>query len=56
MNEALRVLELFQNPELRVRLGREGRTLVERHFSWKRIGTTLASLYESIVDAHKRAG
>ena len=50
-----RVLELFRHPELRVRLGHDGRTLVERDFSWTRIGRSLASLYESIVDARERA-
>ena len=44
-----RVIELFHDPALRVRLGEEGRALVERKFSWERIGETHWHLYQGLA-------
>ena len=60
---AAAILELFDRPELGAELGRAGRALVEREYSWELAGERLEALYERIVtraptdanDAHSLA-
>ena len=42
------VKRVFQDPELRKRLGREGRKLVEEKYSWEVIGNTLRAVYADL--------
>ena len=44
---ATAVYRLLSDPELRERLGREARRLVETKYSWDAIGRTVQSVYES---------
>jgi polysaccharide biosynthesis protein PslH len=45
---AARIVELFDRPDLGAELGRAGRELVEREYSWELAGERLAALYERI--------
>jgi glycosyltransferase involved in cell wall biosynthesis len=47
---AERILELFANEPLRLELGRSGRALVEREYSWDLAGEQIESLLEALVD------
>jgi len=42
------ITRLFHSPELRQKLSREGRTLVERKYSWDIIGNTLRHIYADL--------
>jgi polysaccharide biosynthesis protein PslH len=56
---ASRVLDLFDNPAIADKLGRAGRGLVERNYSWDLAGARLQSLYRHIGatgDAGREAG
>jgi glycosyltransferase involved in cell wall biosynthesis len=44
-----RVVRLLRNPELRARLGRNGRALVEHQYSWTRVAEMTERLYERLV-------
>ncbi len=44
-----RVVRLLKDPELRSRLGRNGRALVERQYSWTRVAEMTEGLYERLV-------
>jgi phosphatidylinositol alpha-1,6-mannosyltransferase len=44
-----RVVRLLRNPELRARLGRNGRALVENQYSWTRVAEMTERLYERLV-------
>jgi len=44
------VVRLCRDRELRLRLGRAGRALVERSYGWDRAGETLVSLYEELLE------
>ena len=46
---AARLLDLFGDPALRARLGRAGRSLVEREYSWDLAGERLDALYRRVV-------
>jgi glycosyltransferase involved in cell wall biosynthesis len=46
---AARILELFEDPKLRRRLGVAGRTLAEESYSWTRCGQQLDELYCQIL-------
>jgi glycosyltransferase involved in cell wall biosynthesis len=46
---AAAILELFENPALGDGLGRAGRALAERHYSWKLAGDRLDALYRQIT-------
>jgi glycosyltransferase involved in cell wall biosynthesis len=46
---AARLLEVFNDPALRARLGRAGRSLVEREYSWNLAGERLEALYRRVV-------
>jgi glycosyltransferase involved in cell wall biosynthesis len=46
---AERVIRLLRDPELRGRLGRQGRALVERQYSWTRVAEMTERLYERLV-------
>jgi glycosyltransferase involved in cell wall biosynthesis len=49
-----RIVELFDRPDLGAELGRAGRELVEREYSWELAGDRLEALYERI-SAESRA-
>lgn len=44
-----RVVRLLRDPELRTRLGRKGRALVEVQYSWSRVAEMTERLYERLV-------
>jgi glycosyltransferase involved in cell wall biosynthesis len=44
-----RVIRLLRDPELRARLGRNGRALVEHQYSWTRVAEMTERLYERLV-------
>ena len=44
-----RVVRLLRDPDLRARLGRNGRALVERRYSWTRVAEITEKLYERLV-------
>jgi glycosyltransferase involved in cell wall biosynthesis len=44
-----RVIRLLRDPELRTRLGRDGRALVEHQYSWTRVAEMTEKLYERLV-------
>jgi polysaccharide biosynthesis protein PslH len=44
-----RILELFDDPALRLRLGRSGRSLAEHCFSWQLSGNRLEELYRRVL-------
>jgi len=44
------VIEALNDPALRQTLGRAGRTLVERHYDWSRIGLQLEDAYQRALD------
>jgi glycosyltransferase involved in cell wall biosynthesis len=46
---AERVIRLLRDPELRRRLGRNGRALVEHQYSWTRVAEMTEKLYERLV-------
>jgi len=43
------IQRLVDDPELRARLGRNGRARVERHFSWQAVAQRTLALYRSLV-------
>ncbi len=43
------VVRLLRDPELRMRLGRNGRALVESQYSWARVAEMTERLYERLV-------
>lgn len=45
------VTRVLEDPQLRERLGREGRRTVERLYSWEEIGTHIRGLYRELVGA-----
>jgi glycosyltransferase involved in cell wall biosynthesis len=47
---ASRIFDVFENPVLQDALGRAGRRLVERRYSWELASTRLESLYQQITD------
>lgn len=47
---ASRILELFEDASLRRRLGRAGRNLAERNYSWDLAGDRLDGLYGRVVE------
>ncbi len=44
------VVRLCRDRELRLRLGRAGRALVERSYAWDRAGGLLASLFQELIE------
>jgi polysaccharide biosynthesis protein PslH len=46
---AARVVELFRDPAAGAQLGRAGRALVERDYSWSLAGERIEALYERVV-------
>jgi glycosyltransferase involved in cell wall biosynthesis len=52
---ASRILELFDDPDVGVRLGRAGRQLAERDYSWQAAGERMERLYQSVVGGGRRA-
>ena len=52
---AKNVLRLLEEPELGGQLGRAGRELMEREYSWERAGELLETVYERIADPHNPA-
>ena len=44
-----RVICLLRDPELRKRLGRNGRALVEHQYSWTRVAEMTEKLYERLI-------
>jgi glycosyltransferase involved in cell wall biosynthesis len=52
---AKKVLRLFEEPALGGQLGRAGRELMEREYSWDRAGELLESLYERVAGPHRPA-
>lgn len=48
---AERMAYVITNPELRIKLGRQGRRRARRLFTWRRVGGALATLYESVIAA-----
>ncbi|MBI5188683.1 MAG: glycosyltransferase family 4 protein [Nitrospirae bacterium] len=49
-----RVIELYKNPELRIKFGREGRRLVEKDYSTEKMLDKIESLYERLLKDKKR--
>lgn len=49
-----RVIELYKNPELRIKFGREGRRLVEKNYSIEKMLDKIESLYERLLKDKKR--
>jgi glycosyltransferase involved in cell wall biosynthesis len=45
------VCAVLRDAPLRLRLGAEGRSTVERHYSWERIGASMLALYSSLPQA-----
>src|SRR5207249_9713502 len=43
------VVRLLRDPELRDRLGRNGRALVEHEYSWTRVAEMTERLYERLI-------
>jgi glycosyltransferase involved in cell wall biosynthesis len=52
---AAAVLRLFDDPELSRQLGRNGRELVRRDYSWDAAGTRLEALYDRVLARPPRA-
>lgn len=50
---AKNVLRLLEEPELGGQLGRAGRELMEREYSWKRAGELLETVYERVANPHR---
>jgi polysaccharide biosynthesis protein PslH len=48
-----RLVELFENQQLRRRLGAAGRALVEREYCWERIGLQLQEAYRCAVNRER---
>lgn len=46
---AARVVTILRSPELRLRLGREARKLVECEYSWSTVGKGLQNVYEDVL-------
>jgi glycosyltransferase involved in cell wall biosynthesis len=53
---ASRIIELFENPALGTVLGRAGRELVEREYSWELAGERLEALHRSVLARRGAAG
>jgi len=49
---AAAVVQVLRDPELRVRLGHEGRKTAEELYGWRVLGRKLAGLYQDLVTAH----
>ncbi len=47
-----RIAELISSPELRDKLGRAGRKLVEQHYDWAAIGAKLEQVLEQVARKH----
>lgn len=47
---AAAITRLAENANLRRMLGRNGRQLVERHYTWTRVADQMISLYRSVLD------
>jgi len=47
---AARVVALLRDPELRERLGREGRKVAEQFYSWETVASQLDSLYRQYME------
>lgn len=46
---AARLAELFRDPEMRKRFGRQSLLRVRRHFTWEKVARTLADVYETVI-------
>jgi glycosyltransferase involved in cell wall biosynthesis len=44
------VVQILSDPELRNRLGREGRATVEKHYAWPIVGRHLSSIYMQLIE------
>lgn len=47
------IRELLSDPDLRVRMGKNGRKLVTEHFTWQATASKIADLYRTLVDKKK---
>jgi glycosyltransferase involved in cell wall biosynthesis len=52
---ASRILELFDDPALGASLGRAGRQLMERDYSWQKAGERMEVLYRSVANGGRAA-
>jgi glycosyltransferase involved in cell wall biosynthesis len=52
---ALAVIHLLGDPDESVRLGQNGRALVERRYNWQTIGARLRDVLDGAVRAHETA-
>jgi len=43
------ILEILKNPELAKKMGENGRKLVERKYSWKKITKKVMGVYEEVL-------
>lgn len=50
---AEKIAYLLKNPEIRDRLGSQGRDRVARYFTWKKVTNSIATLYEKVL-RHKQ--
>jgi len=46
---AARLAELFRDPALRSRFGRQSLLRVRRHFTWEKVARSLAEVYETVI-------
>lgn len=49
---AVVINELLSKPDLREKIGQEGRELVEKHFSWKSVVQDLIKIYRDVANPH----
>jgi len=47
---ATAIKKLLENRKMREKLGREGRKLIEQHFSWESVVKKLAKVYKDMLD------
>jgi glycosyltransferase involved in cell wall biosynthesis len=47
------VLDVLSDSDLRVRLGRGGRTSAETEYDWRKIGDEMLSAYEALASRHE---
>jgi len=51
---AANVVALLRDPQLRERLGAEGRRVAENYFSWDMLAQQLDALYQSLLPGGRR--
>jgi glycosyltransferase involved in cell wall biosynthesis len=45
-----KVLDLYSNPELRIELGKNGKSFIENEFCWEKVSQNLVNIYDDLAE------